>query len=208
MIEQIPTVRVVTAPSYEPVTLAEAKAWCRVDTDDTSQDGVLNMLIQAMREYAEEFTGRAFALRTLQLRMNGFPSDEIELPRPPLVAVTSIEYLDADGTLQNLNGSPSQYQAYVYAEPGVVAPVYGGAWPATRDALDSVRITYTAGYAASGSPDTSTEAIPAKVKLWMQARLVTLYEQREQLMRNNMVQVPRDFVDGLLDGLRIRKMFA
>ncbi len=43
----IPYVRVITAPGGEAISRALAKQWCRVDDDDTSQDAVLDLLIQA-----------------------------------------------------------------------------------------------------------------------------------------------------------------
>lgn len=197
----MPSVRVITPPAAEPVSLAEARLWCRVDDDDTTQDAMILMLIGAMRRYAEDITGRAFVRRTLQLRLRGFPEDEIELPHPPLISVSSVEYTDGDGATQNLNGSPSEYREDVDSVPGLVMPVYGGAWPATRGDLASVRITYDCGYV-------SVSAIPREVRIWMQARIATLYDNREHLVHNSQVKVPHDFADGLLDYLRVRRMFA
>ena len=193
---------VVTAPSFEPVTLAEAKLWCRVDDDDRSQDAVLQMLIIAMREYAEHLTGRAFASRTLELRLDAFPDAEIELPQAPLNSVTSIEYVNDDG-LQNLNGSPTAFQVDTGSIPGRIAPLVGSSWPSSSgDALAAVRIRYVAGYP-------NPNAIPKLVRLWMQARISTLFENREQIITEGQVQkLPRDFVDGLLDGLKVDFGFA
>ena len=75
-------VRMVTAPAVEPVTIDEARLWCRIDADDATQDAMLQLLIIAMREHAEAITGRAFASRTLEFVMDAFPPDDepIELP--------------------------------------------------------------------------------------------------------------------------------
>lgn len=194
-------VRVITPPGSEPVTLAEARLWCRIDADDTTQDAVLLLLIGAMRRHSEDITGRAFVRRTLQLRLRGFPCTEIELPHPPLISVSSIEYTDGAGSDLNLNGSPSEYRVDADSVPGLVMPIYGGAWPATRGDLASVRITYDCGYA-------SVSGIPAEVRTWIQARISTIYDNREHLIHNNQVEIPRDFADGLLDYLRAARMFA
>lgn len=196
------SVRVVTPPAFEPVTLAEAKLWLRIDDDDTDEDATVLMIITAIGEYAEELTGRAFVARTLELRLDGFPEGEIELPFAPLRSVSSIDYLDADGVLQSLDVSPTGWQEDTASQPGRVAPLVNTDWPATSDEMGSVRITYNAGYA-------SPNAIPRLARLWMQARISTLFEQREQLVVGGQVSdIPRDFVDGLLDGLRVRKFFA
>ncbi len=199
--EIISRVRVVTEPEVEPVTLAEAKLWCRVDDDDTSQDAMLLLLIKAVRERAEELTGRAFAQRTLELRLDAFPDGVIELPFPPLQSVTSISHIDSSGALQT-SGSPTDFQEDLTSEPGRVAPLTGTAWPSTQEVLNAVRVRYVAGYA-------TVNAIPKLARLWMQARISTFYEHREQLVvGGQLTSLPRDFVDGLLDGLRVTKNFA
>jgi hypothetical protein len=43
----------------------------------------------------------------------------------------------------------------------------------------------------------------------MQARISSLFENREQLVTGTIVaELPRAFVDGLLDNLRAERMFA
>jgi uncharacterized phiE125 gp8 family phage protein len=196
-------VRVVTPPSFEPVTLEEAKLWCRVDEDDTSQDAMLMLLIIAMREYAEHLTGRVFAERTLELSLDSFPaSGEITLPYPPVQSVSSVYYLASDGSLTPMDSSPSSWQVDLYSVPPRVKALSTSAWPATQEAYGAVRIQYVAGYATHN-------LIPKTLRLWMQARISTLYEQREQVVVGQTVQaLPRDFVDGLLDNLRSDRMFA
>ena len=195
-------VRVVTEPAFEPVTLAEAKLWLRIDDGDTDQDAEILLLIIAMRERAEELTGRSFVQRTLEMWMDDFPADEvIFLPHGPVISVESVSYLDADGALQVLDGSPSSWQEDLVGHPARISPLYGTNWPNAREGYGAVRVQYVAGYA-------NANAIPRQVRLWMQTRIATFYEQREQVMVGNLSELPRPFVDGLLDGLNIRKRFA
>ena len=87
---------VTTAPSTEPVSLADAKVHLRTVTGDTSEDNaVITPLIVAAREYCENFTRRAFAAQTVKAYPDGW-EDNIKLPMPPLVSVTSIKYYDED----------------------------------------------------------------------------------------------------------------
>lgn len=190
------SVRVVTGPQQEPVTLAEARLWARIDADDTSQDAMVMLLVGAMREYAENITGRSFIQRTLEVAYDCFPSHVINLPYPPLVSVSSISYLDTDGAWQVFSGgSPSEFQVDTYHEPGMVWPLYLESWPNTRTELNAVRIRYVAGYSGPS-------AIPRALKIWMQARITTLYENREQIIVGTSVNdLPRAYVDGLLDSL-------
>ena len=195
------SLRVVTYPTQEIVTLAEAKAWAKVDT--TADDAIVAILIRAMREHAESLTGRALVSRSLELRMDAFPggAGAIELPHPPLSAVDYITYIDGDGAEQTLEGSPTQWQLDTVSEPGRVTPLHGESWPSTKgDTLGAVRVGFTCGY-------TSMQSVPATARLWMQARLATYYNLREQIIAG-VDSLPRDFVDGLLDELIVRKRFA
>lgn len=199
--------KVITPPAFEPVTLDEAKLWCRIDDDSTAEDADLLWLIQAMREDAENRTGRAFVRRTLRLYLDDWPWDrqygvKIVLPYAPLlqvgsppVAVESFKYIDTDGVLQTL--AADQYVVHDEYEPGFIIPEWEETWPTIRRVPDAIQITHYAGYA-------NANAIPKSVRQWMQARIATLFEQREQLVINGQVaQIPRDHVDGLLDSLVI-----
>jgi len=197
------TIRVVTAPPAEPLTLTEAKAHLRVDA--TTDDTLITALIVVARQYAELLTGRAFVQRTLELLLPAFPlgREEIELPMPPLQSVTSITYIDGDGTTQTV--AAADYQVDIYRAPGLVKPAYGDFWPTlTRGDFNSVAIRYVAGYTPSGSPasDLDYAADPElhALKQWMKIRIATMYEYREAIIVGTIVaELKRDFIDGLLD---------
>jgi len=86
------TLKVITSPTSEPLTLEEAKLHLKVETD--ADDSLITSLITAARETAEIFTGRALASQVLEYILDGFPSESetICLPRPPLEEVESIKY--------------------------------------------------------------------------------------------------------------------
>ena len=202
------TVRTLTDPPYEPVSRTQAKLWCKVTA--TADDTLIDMLIKGMREYAENLTGRTFVQRTLQLILTGYQYLEIdgtrrigiELPYPPLISVESVTYIDTDGATQTL--ATTEYNVHTWREPGIVIEDWDVTWPSYRREPDAIRVNYTAGYAPSGSPTDETAYqldLPANLKLWMQARIATLYDNREQVVANNAIQIPRDFADGLLDSL-------
>lgn len=201
------TITVVTAPAYEPINVAEAKRWLRIDTAVTDHDLVLTMLIKAMREDAENLTQRAFITRTLRLTLESWPvadryGAKFVLPYPPLQSVSSFQYRDTNGALQTL--AADQYDVYDEYEPAIIVPAYQVSWPSIRVQPDALQITYTAGY-APGSPSdeaSNQEVMPALLRLWMEAKLATLFEQREQLVIGATVQkLPRDYTDHLLDRL-------
>lgn len=171
---------IVTPPTAEPVTLAEAKVHLRVDTD--ADDGRITRLIATARELCETIARRAFVAQTWDLWLDGFPASpgyfdrrireqgpslaawlpraglgEIQLPRPPLVSVAGVYHLDAAGVERTV--SPSAYRVLT-GTPGRLTPAAGQLWPKALDATDAVRVRYTAGFgAASAVPSCVKDAI-------------------------------------------------
>lgn len=196
-------VTVVQAPTTEPMTVAEARVWARIDDDDETQDAMLQLMIIAARERAEEITGRCFATRQIEYRMDKFPDGgtAIELPFPPVLSLDYIQYLDGDGALQTLSGSPTAWTLDAGSIPARVKPLYGNNWPGAIDQMAAVRIGYTAGYA-------NISDLPKSLRIYLQARVATFNEFREQLIQSGVGEIPRDFCDGLLDGLRVNTGFV
>lgn len=162
-----------TPPTAEPLSLEEAKQYARVVIDD--EDGLLEGLIVAAREYLEALTGRAFIDQVWTLTLEGFPHDGvIVLPRPPLRSVTSIAYIDAAGVTQSwvsVSGYQVQAPAGPYAERGRVKPAYGTAAPAARhDTFNAVTVVFRAGY-GTGASD-----VPKPIKLAIGLLVRHLYD--------------------------------
>lgn len=167
-------------PAEEPITLAEAKLHLRVD--HSADDSYIAGLVRAARVLAEKQTGRAFVTQTLRLTMDRFPcGSEICLPRPPLIAITSVQYYDVSNVLQTVPAL--QYEADADADPGRVRPGVLYSWPATYVRLGAVRITYTAGYGGAALvPEPIKQAIKFFVGHW--------YENREAVSAGGMSAVP------------------
>lgn len=203
------SIEILTQPAFEPVSLTQAREWLRLESDDTANTAVLQLLIQAMREDAENLTHRAFISRQLRLNLDGWPSDSlygssIELPYPPLISVDSFKYVDTDGVLQTL--AANQYDVHDESEPAFIIPAHQVTWPTIRQTPNAIQITFTTGYAVGSPPDEAAaqENIPSTLKLWMQTKLATMFEHREQLIAGTIVaKVPRDFTDGLLDSITV-----
>jgi uncharacterized phiE125 gp8 family phage protein len=171
----------VTPPAAEPVSLVDARLHLRLDAVGSPavhpDDGLVSSLIVAARQYLDGrdgVLGRALITQTWRLDLPGFPRDgaAIRLPLPPLQSVGSIVYVDAAGVPQTL--SALAYEVVTGGGThGAVRPVHGGAWPAARDQSDAVRITFTAGYGATGAD------LPAPLIHAIKLHLGVLYEQRE-----------------------------
>lgn len=181
----------ITAPSVEPVTLAEAKLQCKVDADLTADDALISALISAVREQAEHEIGGALITQTWERTLDAFPSAEIELGMPPVQSITSVKYLDAAGTEQTLVNTA--YTLDAVAAPGWVLPAAGTDWPAAGDYANAVRVRFVAGFGAASS-------VPAAVKAWMLLHIAEWYAQREAGADKPRALLP--YADRLLDRWR------
>lgn len=168
--------RLVTAPTTLPVTLAEAKAHLRVDFDD--DDTAITAMIRAAIAHAEQFTGRALIEQTWDLLLDAFPTGSIDLPRAPLIEVTGVYYLDSAGVEQTL--SSSSYVVDSASEPARVGLVYGGTWPAALDQAAAVRVRFVAGYIDDASPVSAN--VPYDIKAAILLIVGSLYANREDVV--------------------------
>lgn len=183
------TVRLISTTT-EPVTLAEAKATAVIVTSD-DDSMISNILIPAARRAAEQETGRSLALSTWEVWLDAFP-DEIELPYPPILAISEVTYVDPNGVTQTL--SPSAYSLDARSEPGWLLPAFGTAWPATKEIANAVKVRYTAGYGAD---------CPAEVKLWILAQVHHFYDNRSAVLAGTVAATSSLYLDSLLDRARV-----
>lgn len=143
----------ITPPTVEPVSVAEAKQHLRIVNSD--EDTLIESYIAAAREWVETFTNRTLVKSTWQYQTDGFSYYCIDgdpyavgfrVPRAPLISVSSITYLDEAGAEQTL--SSSYYNVDPNVEPGLVSLAYNQTWPNTRATRNAVTVTYLAGYGA------------------------------------------------------------
>jgi len=175
----------VTAPTIEPLTLSQVKRHCRVSIDD-DDDLVTEDLIPAVRDRCELVTGRQLVEATWDLRLDSFPCDgTIDVPKPPLIAVVSVTYIDTAGATQTW--AANQYQVDLpsgaRSARGRIAPAYGVIWPSTRVQLNAVTVRFRAGYVPTtgiGTPDRTL--VPALLRQALSRDAASLYAFREDLM--------------------------
>ena len=160
--------KTTTGPSSEPITLSEAKAQLRVESDFTDDDTWITTAITVVREQVEAFTNRALMPQSFELAVSEF-SDEIELPKPPYSSLSSIQYYDLDNALQTL--ASSYYLVNDYTEPAEIAKKTDQTYPDTYDRPDAVRIAFSSGYADAAS-------VPSSIKQAMLMLLTDLYDNR------------------------------
>lgn len=169
-----------TAPTTEPLVLADVKAHLRVDS--TADDTYITSLIAVARQYLDGYSGvlgRCLITQTWDLVLKGFPSSGlIDIPLPPLASVTSISYIDSDGASQTL--AATEYDVDVGG--GAVRLAYNKSWPATRSVFNAVTVKFVAGYGVAS-------AVPEPLKQAMLLIIGHLYENRETVSTGKALSV-------------------
>ncbi|NBW09345.1 MAG: hypothetical protein EBR82_15100 [Caulobacteraceae bacterium] len=174
------------APVVEPVTLAEAKVQCRVDTGD--EDAYITALIATAREYVEGILDISMITTVWEARYDTFPMWEIILPRPPMQnASVTLVYRDEGGASQTITSGAGAFQADFYATPGRIFPIYGSVWPAARGDENSVMVRWSAGYGASGA------AVPSILKHLILLLVAHWYESRQPVAAGGQMPIPTTF---------------
>lgn len=167
-----------TGPAVEPLTVAEAKLHLRVDISD--DDTYIGTLITAAREWVENYLDRTLITTQLILRAAEFPTEELELARPPMVAsgtatAVVITYTLADTTTATL--STALYRVDRTTTPGNVAPIINGTWPSdVIEDANAVAVTYWAGYGPT------SESVPATIRHAMLMLIGHWYESRSTVL--------------------------
>jgi uncharacterized phiE125 gp8 family phage protein len=146
-----------TAPTLlqEPVTVAEARRQCRIADAIAYHDEELAALIAAAREMVENDTGIVCYTGSFTQKFTDWSGVDLADVRP-VTSITSIAYLDGDGTSQTL--STDVYQLETASVKQFVRLKYGQNWPTTRWDTNGITVTYVAGYA-------TVAAVPQMVKL-------------------------------------------
>lgn len=162
-----------TAPTAEPISVAEVHTQARIDaTDEDSY--ISSFLIPTARELCESFTGRAFINSTWRYCLDEWPCGRIlRLPRAPLVSITTLKYLDENATEQTIVAT--SYTAHTDPEPGFIEMDQDYAWPALYGDSGDVRVTYIAGYGAAGTN------VPATIRLALLKTVAYWFDNRQEI---------------------------
>ena len=156
-----------TAPVVEPVTLAEAKEYARID--GSTEDTLITSLIKAARLHCESFTGKSLIPKTVTVTSFTYPY-QFQMPYGPLLAennVTKCVTLDQNAVETTLN-----YQVNAGLYPKLF--ILGGAQSY------KFKLIYTAGFTT----------VPEDIKLAIKMMVNTLYERREDFSDLQAIESP------------------
>ena len=173
----------IAPPAAEPVTLAEARAWLRVDTNE--EDSAIASLIAAGRMLVEAATRRALVTQGWRVALDAWPATEADggwtilatrpsstplqlaLPLAPLQSVSAIRVYDAAGQPQTV-AAPTWR---LVGAPERARIVFSSAPPQPAARVAGIEIDVIAGY--GDPPDTPAplrHAILSLVSYWFDNR--------------------------------------
>lgn len=187
------TLILVTPPAAEPVTLAEAKTFLKIEHDD--EDTLIGTLIAAARLHVEAATRRVLVLQSWRLVLDGWPPRRlVEVPLSPVASVDAITVYDGEGEPAVLD--PAGYVADVTSSParilvrGTVAP---------EATFNGIEIDLTAGYG-------ETDDVPAPLRQAVLQLAAHWYERREPVAFGGSAQPAPLGFEALIAPYRVRSL--
>jgi uncharacterized phiE125 gp8 family phage protein len=151
------SLKIITPPEIEPVTVAEVKLHTHINHD--VEDSLISGWIKSGRELAEEYHGYAYLQQKCVISFDTFPCLPLRIPMSPLVSIDSIKYYDDENQEQEID--LSQFVVDTDSIPGRIAFLKNTySWPNISNLrpIDSVKIAFTCGMGMTA------ESVPAKVK--------------------------------------------
>ena len=178
--------KVHTEPASEPITLAEAKTYLRVDS--SGDDALITSLIITARKLCEIHMQRAIMSQTLQLFLDTLEDYEdplwegirtapdlnyyknyIDLPFPVVSSITHVKTYDDDDTATTFDSS--KYYVDSSREPARIVLRKGETFPTALRVANAIEVQYVTGYS-------SANAVPEPIKFAIYQILTFLYEHR------------------------------
>ena len=164
------TITILTPPASEPVTLAEAKLFLRVD--QTAEDSLITTLIAAAREAVEVGCGRALITRRVRESLDIWRRDSVGgavLGLGPVTNIVAVRLIADNGSQSVID--PARYRLEGAGDRPRL--VFEAGVPATLRSAGGIEIDYDAGYAASAA------SLPVALRLATLQVIGALYEARQ-----------------------------
>ena len=156
----------ITGPAVEPVTVAEMRAFLRLD--DVAEDELVNGLITTARECVEAASRRMLIAQTWRLHGDRWPPDGVvNLSLSPLIAVEAVRVFDAGGVATVV--APTLYRVDAASDPARIAVDQAAPAPGR---LPGIEIDVRVGYGAVA------EAVPAPLRHALRMIVARWFENR------------------------------
>jgi len=155
--------KIHTANTTQLISTTDAKNFLKVDTTD--DDDLIDKLVVAATESAQEYTNRFFLNTIIEQHGTTF-ADLSELYKSPAVETSWLKYYDTDNVEQTL--ASSVYYLNDVIQPSQITLAVDQSWPSIADRQNAVSIKYTVGYGAATTdvPDAIIQAVYLTIGHW------------------------------------------
>jgi uncharacterized phiE125 gp8 family phage protein len=156
----------IVTPASEPLTLAEAKAFLRIEHDD--DDDVITSLISAARTHIETLTRCATIAQTWRFIRDSWPDDgRVALKRGPVLSIEAVRVFDTGGVASSLD---SESFVVDKASNTVASPIWS--LPAPGRVIAGIEIDAVLGFGvgAASIPENLRHAIRLLLAHWYEHR--------------------------------------
>lgn len=163
------TITIIAPPASEPVSLAEAKLFLRID--HTSEDALITTLIGAARGAVEAGCGRALITRRVRESLDIWRRDAVggaELGLGPVTSVVAVRLIASTGAQSVID--PARYRLEGAGDRPRL--IFDAGVPATLRSAGGIEIEYDAGFAANAAD------VPVALRLATLHIVAALYEAR------------------------------
>ncbi len=158
----------LSAPAAEPITLAEAKTYLRIDHDD--EDGEIAALIAGARAHVENATRRALITQSWRISRDTWPVDgRLVLMPAPVQQLTAARIVRLDNSAQAID--VSAFTLDRAAAPAILG-FCPGALPISDRPVAGIELDFTAGYGDAA------DDVPAPLRQAIRLLLAHWYENR------------------------------
>ena len=158
--------------TVEPVNLPVSMEEIREHTNVTDHDDDPRLLeyLRSATTHIEILARKQFITQTWRVTGNNWPGSIIELPKRPLLSVTTVKYYDNSDTQQTVDSS--LYTVDTDATPGRIVLNFGETWPSNRGHVNDIEVIFVCGFGASAAsvPATYKHAIKLMVSHWNENR--------------------------------------
>lgn len=185
------SVIIETQPLAEPVSVAEVQAELRLTTDTDSE--MIMTHIAAARQIGERITRQSLCYKGYVQYFDGFPSpaNPMRLAVPPVIAVSSIKYLDMDLVQQTWD--PSEYFLANKQSPALIVAKPSNVYPAAASVPGSVEVHMTCGFSTDGYGDI-TRTLEPELKLAIIKLAAHFYDHPEATSQDLQNVVPENYL--------------
>ena len=162
-----------SGPSVEPVSLAEAKAHCRID--GTAQDTLIASLVLAARLHIERSLNVALIEQSWSLFLNRWPDRPwLHLPLAPVTGVDAVRLYSPDDS--SVIVDPSLFLLDGAGQRPRLSRREAGPWPLPGRSVNGIEIAFTAGYGPAA------DDVPMPVRLAIKMLVAHWHETREPVL--------------------------